>query len=225
MKKLLFEQSSDQFGLDPERGSQRSRSMGISHYFTCLIGTMNRLLIAVILLALCSCKEISFKEPQPRGKAALTAVPEALRGYYLPVREDGDLSKDTVVILSNGYRFGYFNTADRAGNRIVKYDARILGDSLVVKLFKNYFFISFREDPEWLLRVIRQERNGDIVYMAPGQKGIDFKDYIKKLSTEVKIDSAVVNRKTIYQIDPSPQTLLKLVESGYFSRTILRKVK
>lgn len=186
---------------------------------------MNRLSIPVMLLALCGCKEISFKEPQPKGKTALRSVPEALRGYYLPVKEDGDLSKDTVVILSNGYRFGYFNTADRAGNRIAKYDARMLGDSLVVKLFKNYVFISFREDSEWLLRVIRQERNGDIVYMAPGQKGIDFKEYIEKLSAEVKIDSAVVNRKTIYQIDPSPQTLLKLIEGGYFSRTILRKTK
>jgi len=48
-------------------------------------------------LLLLSCKEVTFKEPQPAGVAALKEVPSSLRGAYQTYEQtSGDFS-DTLV--------------------------------------------------------------------------------------------------------------------------------
>jgi hypothetical protein len=76
-----------------------------------------------------------------------------------------------------------------------------------------------------MLRVLKQEKNGDLIFMAPEQEGVDFKDYLKKLSTEIRIDSFEVKDETLYQIDPTANELVKLIEKGFFSRAVLKKVR
>lgn len=185
---------------------------------------MNKTIIILIAFALLSCKEISFHEPQPKGLKALTSIPKSLQGKYLTFQENGELAKDTVVITAKGYHITYFNEANlNAGSS--QYDNRILNDSLVLKFYKGYYFLNFNEKPEWILRVLQQEKDGDITYMAPEQQDVDFKDYLKKLSSNIKVDSFQVKNETIYQIDPSPHELIQLIEKGYFSKLILKKVK
>lgn len=171
----------------------------------------------------CSCKEVTFREPQPKGRRAMTAIPDKLQGKYLTVQENGELSKDTVIITQNGYRFGYFQKVIDSGRE--NYDAGKLSDSLVLKSYRGYYFLNFYEDPEWLLRVVRQERNGDLIYMAMEQDGVDFNDYIRKLSAEIAIDSVKREDETLYFIDPSPSKLVELIEKGYFSKAILKKIR
>jgi hypothetical protein len=178
-------------------------------------------LAAAILF--CSCKEVTFRQPQPNGRKPLTSVPEKLRGRYLTFQENGALSQDTIVVTRYGYRFGYFNKVVDSGRE--NYDARVLSDSLILKSYKGYYFLNFYEDPEWLLRVVKQEKNGDLVYMAMEQDGVDFNDYIRKLSSELPIDSVSRNNETLYYIDPSPSKLVELIEKSYFSRATLKKIE
>jgi hypothetical protein len=186
---------------------------------------MARLFIIGILAILVGCKEISFREPQPKGRKPLSQVPKNLHGKYLTVEDNGEISKDTVVINASGYHFGYFYATEKAGVKQDKYDIGILNDSLVIKTFKGYYFLNFNENPEWLLRVIKKEKNGDLTFMTPGQHGVDFKDYYKNLSAVISIDSAEVNGKTLYQIDPSPKQLVELIEKGFFSKAVLKRVE
>jgi hypothetical protein len=189
------------------------------------IHSMNKVSIVLVLLLIMGCKEVSFKNPQPEGKKALASVPKSLQGKYLAVTDDGNSAKDTVIITPSGYRFGYYDPAERAAKRNDKYDAGVLGDSLVLKSYKGYYFFNLNEKPEWLLRVLKQERNGDLWYMALEQKNLDFNDYLRKLSLEIQIDSMTTEKETLYQIYPTPGELIALIKKGYFSKSRLVKVK
>jgi hypothetical protein len=186
---------------------------------------MLRAIAFTVLLILAGCKEISFPEPQPRGKKLLKTIPKNLQGSYLPLKEDGSLSEDTIVIHEKGYRFGYLNPEDRIKRSKDEYETGTLSDTLILKSFKGYYFLNFRQNPQWMLRVLKIEKNGDLTFMAPEQEDVDFKDYVKKLAMEIKIDSFQSEKKMVYQIDPTPAELVKLIEKGYFSKALLRRVK
>jgi hypothetical protein len=185
---------------------------------------MSRLFLFLFVLAAVGCKEVSFKEPQPKGKKPLTSVPKNLQGKYLTLTEEGVVSKDTVIITARGYRFGYFDPAERVAKN-ESYEEGVLSDSMVLKSFKGYYFFSLNENPEWLLRVLKQEKNGDLYYMSMEDKNLDFNSYLEKLGREVKIDSFTTAKETLYQIDPTPNALTALIDKGFFSKTKLIKVK
>ena len=63
--------------------------------------------IFLLVVFLCSCKEISFRQPQPKGRKALSAIPAKLQGKYLAYQENGELAEDTIIITRNGYLFSY----------------------------------------------------------------------------------------------------------------------
>jgi hypothetical protein len=43
------------------------------------------------------------------------------------------------------------------------------------------------------------------------------------MSKEVPLDSSEVNGEKLYQIDPTPKQLIRLIKKGYFKKTILMK--
>ena len=175
---------------------------------------MRTLVFASLFIALISCKEITFKEPQPRGKKILKEIPDALVGSYL-LKNEKDGETDTLFVNSKGYVIA----SDKKGGD--------LGDSLVLKKFKGYYFININENPEWLLRVIKQESNGDLVYMVMEEdEGVSFKEFMGKVSKEIKVDSIEINGEKLYQIDPSPKQLVRLIDKGYFRKTVeMKKLK
>lgn len=175
-------------------------------------------------LVLLGCKEVSFKEPQPRGKKELTSVPKNLQGKYLVITEDGSPSKDTVIITAKGYRFGYFDPEERAVKND-EYEEGILSDSMVLKSYKGYHFLSLNEDPEWILRVLKEEKNGDLLYMSLEDKKMEFNEYLERLSSEIRIDSMTTDKETLYQIDPDPNQLVDLIKKKFFSETRLVRVR
>jgi hypothetical protein len=171
---------------------------------------MYRLITAILVFSLFACKEISFKEPQPKGRRNLSEIPRELLGSYLLVEEKGE-NKDTLIVTKTGY---YLPSDSTKGQ---------LGDSLVLKKYKGYYFFNDNENPEWLLRVIKREANGDLSYMLmdPGEK--PFNEFLLTLNKEIEIDSVEVNNEKLYQIDPSPKKLIFLIEKGYFKKTITLK--
>jgi hypothetical protein len=134
-------------------------------------------------------------------------VPERLLGTYL-LEEEGQSSKDTLVVT----RQGYLLVSDHKQN--------LLGDSLVLKRYKGYYFVNINEDPEWLLRVIKREKNGDLTYMSMDTEDRPFNELVNDLAREVGIDSVELDDEKLYQIDPSPGELIKLIKKGFFKNTI-----
>src|SRR5690242_17570542 len=107
-----------------------------------------RLYVVLLFAALSACKEISFREPQPKSKKTLDKFPKSIQGKYLGLEDDGTLSKDTVVVSEKNYRLGYFKV-DGTTNSGDAFDSKELGDSLVLKSYKGYYFLNFNEKPEW----------------------------------------------------------------------------
>ena len=169
--------------------------------------------IALALLSLISCKEISFKEAQPKGKKGLARVPEKLCGNYA-IQNDEGKTEDTLFVTAQGYKLGHNPN-----------DAALLSDSLVLKFYKGYYFLSINKRPEWFLRVIQPEKNGDMAYLVLEQQDGSFSDYLERVSFEVEIDSTSSTTEKLYQIDPTPKQLLDLIQKGFFKKTILKKIR
>jgi hypothetical protein len=172
---------------------------------------MKRFLVYLILVAVLGCKEVTYKEPQPKGVERLRSIPHTLQGSYV-LPEDNRATRDTLVVLSGRY---YASSDPQGGS--------VLSDSLMIKYYQGYYFININDKPEWLLRVIQQEKNGDINCYMLQEKDSVFNDMLRHLSKEIKIDSVKLQNETLYQIDPSPEKLISLLKNGYFKKTATLK--
>jgi hypothetical protein len=185
---------------------------------------MKKILFLLPLFIGFGCDEVSFREPQPKGKKSMSSVPKELHGKYI-LADEKEPVKDTIILDARGFRFGYFDPAEREKYKDEGFYKGGLGDSLVLKSYKDYYFWSFHESPEWKLRVIKRQLNGDLILMEPGKTNVDFKDYLKSLSSVVEVDSVEVNGEKLYQIDPTPRQLVRLIDRGYFHDILFRKLK
>ena len=173
---------------------------------------MHKISVLLLIAVFISCKEISYKEPQPRGMRALSEIPRDLTGEYYILDDDGNA--DTLAVTRNGY---FIRSDSTKGS---------LGDSLVLKKYKGYYFFNDNENPEWLLRIIKKEPNGDLSYMYMDTGERTFHELLIDLNKEIKIDSSEVNGEKLYQIDPSPRELLSIIKKGFFKKTLtLKKIK
>lgn len=168
--------------------------------------------LVLCVLYLTSCSEISYKEPQPKGIKSLSQVPQKLQGRYL-IAEEGELT-DTLVVMPTGYRLG-------------KDELATFSDSLVMKYYKGYYFINMRNDFSWYLRIVKQQKNGDLLYLTMPEvsdehQGKKFRD---QLSQDITIVETEVDGKTFYLIDPSPKKLVQLIQKGYFKEQTFQKAK
>jgi hypothetical protein len=160
------------------------------------------LAIIIAAMAVVACKEISFRDPQPKGFRSLPQVPTKMQGNYLFKDKDGLV--DTVVITANSFY------AKSEPNK----DRYTLSDTLIMKTYKGYYFFSKRSGTVWYLRLVKQQKNGDLAYLAMNDE--HFNEFLVKLSREIKIDSADLGDGMVYQIDPTPKQLIGLIEKGYF---------
>lgn len=165
-----------------------------------------------IIVLLASCTEICYKEPQPRGVKPLTEIPARLHGRYLVNDENG--STDTLTVFNKGYRIGSDEVA-------------LLSDSLVLKQYKGFYCINIRDDVAWYLRVVKQEKNGDIRYLAMPEATAEYQGGIFKdvLSRDIPVAETEVEGKTHYLIDPAPKKLLELIRKGYFQDQTFKKIE
>jgi hypothetical protein len=158
---------------------------------------------------------VYFKETQPKGIESLRSVPVELRGNYIAGTEEG--ANDTLSIVTDGF---IFRPEDQ--ERSIEYHK--LSDSLVLKQYKGYYFLSIYEKPYWTLRVIQQDRDGlTISYMD--KEGVSFHSYLMQLSTRVKVDSVQLGGDTRHFIEPRPKELVHLIKEGYFMGSTLRRIK
>jgi hypothetical protein len=177
-------------------------------------------LILIWSALLYSCREVTFTEAQPKGVAALKEVPATLQGNYQTV--DGTTGKfsDTLIIESWGYHFKDKDEKDWLNRGT-------LSDTMVVKFYQNYYFVNFKTQGQWVLRLIQQEPSGTIRFLS-----IDLKDekkrkeILRKLKRKMPFKEIKTKEDdTFYQINPTVEQLMMLIKEGYFTGDKLYKIK
>jgi len=177
------------------------------------------LLISCWSLLLYSCKEVTFYESQPAGIAPLKEIPQPLRGYYQTYDRQTGETGDTLIIESWGYHFKDKEDKDWLGRGT-------LSDSLVVKFYKDYYFVNFKDGNQWVLRLVRQKSPGVLEFMSIDiQDDSKRKDILRKLSRKMPVKEIRKGDDTYYQINPTPAQLISLINEGYFTGVELRKMK
>jgi len=169
---------------------------------------------AVLLVVLFTgCKEITYQEPQPKGKKSLTRIPKALQGTYFIV-ERGASPTDTMTITD-------CCMMDAKGIKHIL----PLNDSLIIKSYKGYYFANYSSHlKDWSLLVVEPQKNGDLICSGMPTDPKTFSKLCGELSRFVTIDSTRQDGdEKIYRIDPTPKELIKLVKSGVFSEKSLWK--
>lgn len=175
-------------------------------------------LLFIWALILYSCKEVSFREPQPAGVPALTEVPKSLQGHYLGIDDQGK-DTDTLIIESWGYHFKDAKDNDWLGRGVIS-------DSLVIKFYESYCFVNFRSGDQWVLRVIKQKPSGDIAFMSINvSDDAKRKDILKKLSKKFPVKEIERKDDTFYQIAPTKAQLIQLIKEGFFTGSELSRIK
>ena len=161
----------------------------------------------LLMAALVSCQEVSFREPQPKGIKQLKAVPAELQGSY-SVKTD-DTTMDTIRVAGNGFSLQGQSAGDL--------QELVLSDSLVLKEYRGYYFLSIYDKPYWSVRAVRKTKAGDLQVLYMDKEGVSFNDYLLQLSREIKVDSIQNDYETHYLIDPDARQLMNLVKEGYFN--------
>jgi hypothetical protein len=174
-----------------------------------------------IAASILACTEISFPTHQPKGESILKEFPLELRGKYVPT--DTDSTRDTIVIDNNSYRI--LSKDSTTDNDWLTYAQ--LSDTLVLKAYKGFYFLNFKENNQWLLRVLKRKSNGDLSFRMFGFDGSN-KDKLR-VALEQEITVKIIkadSSDTYYQIDPSPKKLLKLMKNKKFwNETELKKLR
>lgn len=179
--------------------------------------------LAILLLFWClllySCREVSYREPQPAGVPSLKEVPQQLLGEYIGIDDQG---KDTATLIVEtwGYHFKDPGGKDWLGRGTIS-------DSMVVKAYANYYFVNFRAvDNIWVLRVLKQKPSGDLEFMSINVNDDDKgKHMLQKLGKRFAVKELKANGDTFFQISPTKEQLLQLIKDGFFSKNTLDKVK
>ena len=184
-----------------------------------MIKTKTLLLVFFWAVMLYSCKEVSFREPQPAGVGALKEIPAELRGRYLATTKTSNEKNDTLVIETWGYHFKDKDDKDWLGKGT-------LSDSLVVKFYKNYYFVNFRSGDQWVLRLIKRKPSGAIEFLSIDLENEDArKRVIGKLSSRFALKELKKEGDVFYQINPTRNQLLVLIKEGYFTGGELKKLR
>jgi hypothetical protein len=176
---------------------------------------MHKLWFVVVPALMAACTEVSFKEPQPQGVKSLKAVPKKLQGTYLP-EQDG-LSPGKIVIYANGYRVEKMDASDPA-------EVYPLSDSLVLKYYKGYYFVSLRDESVWLLRVVKPQKDGSLLLMempALSEDKTKRRGQLNELRKIAPVTESEIRGSAVYIMEPRPKQLLRLLREGYFSKQIL----
>ena len=181
---------------------------------------MRHFLLALVWsLLLISCKEVTFKEPQPAGVAPMKEVPTTLRGTYQTFEQNSGDFSDTLIIEAWGYRMKDKDDKDWLNRGA-------LSDTLVVKFYENYYFVNFKSGDQWVLRLVKQDPNGSINFLAIDlQDDARRKSMLKKIAKDLKIKEFQHKDDTFYQITPTPPQLMKLIKDGLFTGPKLSKIK
>lgn len=171
------------------------------------------------LTLLASCREISFPEPQPAGIKPLKQVPETLTGKYLSYDPKSGEQSDTIIIESWGYHFKDKDSKDWLNRGTIS-------DTLVLKFYNGYYFVNFKVEDQWVLRLLKPLPSGGIEFLSVDiQDDTKRKRILDQISKTVKVKEIDINGDLFYQIKPTPSQLMRLINEGLFTGPQLDRLR
>jgi hypothetical protein len=172
--------------------------------------------IFLVLITVASCTEISFKEAQPKGIKKLGSFPASLCGKYVIPDDSSSRKQDTLIIKKDGYWItGGSERADWL-------DHGVLSDTIVLKKYKDYYFLNFYLQKQWVLRTFKVEKNQDIIMF---EVNLSDEQTIQNLKTKLQPEVIKKESDTFYKVDPSPKELLDFIRANGKPQEALKKVK
>ncbi len=167
--------------------------------------TKNLLISALALVLFASCNMVKFTEPQPAGIKNLDKMPPEVNGMFV-----GN-NNDTLIV-----NMGWFSFKSTKGD--INLDMK-LGDSTIVRKYKNYIFLSSREDNGWNL-VVAEPKEGDRItlYMLY----VDNSDQLARIKKIISLtEKKDAEGKTDYYIaKPTKDQLITLLKQGLFQEIV-----
>ncbi|MFM7487559.1 MAG: hypothetical protein ACKO13_11655, partial [Cytophagales bacterium] len=93
------------------------------------------------------------------------------------------------------------------------------------KTYQNYYFVNFKTNNQWVLRVIQREANGNLLFMSIdiGEEKKE-EEVMKKLRKKYAVKEMKYKSDTFYQINPTQEELIALIKEGYFTSIRLRHI-
>jgi hypothetical protein len=175
------------------------------------------LIIGLGLFGLTSCKEVTFREPQPVGVKKLKFFPTNLLGKYI-VTEESSMASDTILIYKDSFEILDSPEKNKASEK------SILSDSLVLKKYKDYYFLNFLGDKRWAFRVFKQEKNKDIILFTIDLSNETTLAHLKKELSPIMTSQ---DSDTFYEVinSPEPKVLLKFIQDHYNEQIVLKRLK
>ena len=155
-----------------------------------------------LLAAISSCLPVYFEQPQPAGIEAEKIFPEKLQGTYF-----NEGFKDILIIEELRYGFGHEgNTFKEEGQ---------LSDSLILKKYKKNYFLNYKKDSLWNVRVISKKKNFKLSNLTmPEESQAKVKKL--KLITPVKEIYDSTGEISSYIINPTKKELEKMLREDMF---------
>lgn len=146
-----------------------------------------------------------------------------MQGKYITPDADSVDLRDTLLITSRGYSFANKNGTSKS----TWLESGELSDSLILKKYQGYYFFSFKERDQWLLRVLKRERNGDLSFRMFAIDGAGKDKLLWELEKELPVERVQIGSdEKYYRIDPSPKKLLQLIKKNkYWEESKLKRVK
>lgn len=177
------------------------------------------LLIGAWAALFSACNEVTYPVAQPQNVAALSEVPVALRGWYRDANADQKNPSDTIIVESWGYRVKDKELRDMLGQYR-------LGDLLVLKYYKGYYFANFKVEDQWVLRVLKRDDDNQLhIYHVAMDSEADQRAMKKKLAKKFAVKTIHRNGDLFFQINPSPSQLMAMISDGWFEEESLQRVK
>lgn len=182
----------------------------------------NILILTLLAIGCIACTEVSFPIHQPKGIKPLSEIPKELRGKYVAPEGDSIDRLDTLVIDAHSYRFTSSTKKEQGW-----LDNAQLSDSLVLKKYKGFYFFSFKEKDQWLLRVVKLEMGGELSFRMFAIDGAGKDKLLWELEQELPVETIQIGSdEKYYRIDPSPKKLMELVKKKkYWEESKLKRVK
>lgn len=117
-----------------------------------------------------------------------------------------------MVVFAKGYRI----IKDDPDSEPEEY---LLSDSLVLKYYKGYYFINFRDESVWVLRVVERKKDGNLTMLElpPISESEERrKQQLDELRKIAPVITTEIDGSVKYIMEPTPKQLLKLIQKGYF---------
>ncbi|TAE50428.1 MAG: hypothetical protein EAZ89_12085 [Bacteroidetes bacterium] len=213
------------------------------------------MLLFAASIGLSACTSVLFTEPQPAGVSNEKRFPEELLGTYagksddtIIVRQTSYLrneEKDTYALKSqldgktlfikNGLiydlsedaknGFPYTENQDTLSYHIHRYQEVGLSDSVVLRRYQGYYFLSLKGDHDlWQTMILSKSKSNRLTSrMIDGEneKEVAALKEVMQVETVLNSDSTV----NYYYATPTPQELMDFIQGGGFTSEVFRMQK